>query len=308
MRVVFMGNPEFAIPTLKSLQKSRHEILAVVSNKPKRMGRGKAFKSTPVGKYAKENNIKLLEPAKLKEKVFINELKKMKADIFIVVAYRILPKEIIKIPIHGAVNLHVSLLPKYRGAAPIQWALMNGDKETGVTIFQISRKVDTGDILAQEKFPIFDDDNMLTLGTRLCNFGADIIIETIGKIEDGSIKGVKQNQETVSFAPKITKEMRYIDWSWPCHKIHNWVRGLSPQPSMYTTFNGKIIKVFKTFVENGPQCSPGVVFQINNDSILVGTGNGLLGLLEIQLEGKKKLLIRDFLKGNLVEKNSIFGK
>ena len=205
MRVVFMGNPEFAIPTLKLLQKSRHEILAVVSNKPKRMGRGKIFKSTPVGKYAKENNIKLLEPTKLNEKVFINELKKMKADIFMVVAYRILPKEIIKIPIHGAVNLHVSLLPKYRGAAPIQWALMNGDKETGVTIFQISEKVDTGDILAQEKFPIFDDDNMLTLGTRLCNLGADIIIDTIDKIEDGSIKSVKQNQEIAHLCTKNYK-------------------------------------------------------------------------------------------------------
>ena len=303
-----MGNPEFAIPTLKLLQKSKHEILAVVSNKPKQMGRGRTFRSTPVGKYAKENNIKLLEPTKLNEKVFINELKKLNADIFIVVAYRILPKEIIKIPIHGAVNLHVSLLPKYRGAAPIQWALMNGDKETGVTIFQISEKVDTGDILVQKQFPIFEDDNMLSLGLRLCNLGADIIIDTISKIEDGSIKKVKQNQKTVTFAPKITKEMRYINWSWPSKKIQNWVRGLSPHPSMYTTFNGKILKVFKTFVENGPKCKPGVVFQINKDSILVGTGNGLLGLLEIQLEGKKKLFIEDFLKGNPIGNNSVFGK
>ena len=308
MRVVFMGNPEFAIPTLKSLQKSRHEILAVVSNKPKRMGRGKIFRSTPVGEYARDNNIKLLEPTKLNEKVFINELKKLRADIFVVVAYRILPKDIIKIPIHGAVNLHVSLLPKYRGAAPIQWALMNGDKETGVTIFQISEKVDTGDILAQEKFPIFDDDNMLTLGTRLCNLGADIIVHTIGKIEDRSVNRFKQNQGTVSFAPKITKEMRYIDWSWPSNKIHNWVRGLSPNPSMYTTFNGKMLKIFKTFVENGTKFKPGLVYQINNDSILVGTGDGLLGLLEIQLEGKKKLIIRDFLKGNPIRKNSVLGK
>ena len=174
--------------------------------------------------------------------------------------------------------------------------------------FKLVKRLDTGDILAQEKFPIFDDDNMLTLGTRLCNLGANIIIDTIDKIEDGSIKRIKQNQETVTFAPKITKEMRYIDWSWPSNKIHNWVRGLSPYPSMYTTFNGKILKVFKTFVENGPQCKPGVVFQINNDSILVGTGNGLLGLLEIQLEGKKKLFIRDFLKGNPIDKNSVFGK
>ena len=307
MRVVFMGNPEFAIPTLKLLQKSRHKLLAVVSNKPKRMGRGKTFKSTPVGIYAKENKIKLLEPTKLNEKVFIDELKKMKADIFLVVAYRILPNEIIKIPTHGAVNLHVSLLPRYRGAAPIQWALMNGDKETGVTIFQISEKVDTGDILAQEKFPIFDDDTMLSLGTRLCNFGADIILDTIDKIENGSIRSVKQNRGIATFAPKITKEMRFIDWSWPCTKIHNWVRGLSPYPCMYTTFNGKVLKIFKTFIEKGSEYRPGAVFKIDNDSILVGTGEGLLGLLEIQLEGKKKLLIGDFLKGNSIVKDSVFG-
>ena len=308
MRVVFMGNPDFAIPTLKLLQRSRHEILAVVSNKPKRMGRGKTLKYTPVGKYAKENNIRLLEPSKLNEKVFINELKKMKADIFIVVAYRILPNEIIKIPIHGAVNLHVSLLPKYRGAAPIQWALMNGDKETGVTIFQISEKVDTGDILAQETFPILADDNMLTLGKRLCSLGANMLVNTIDNIENGSIKKVKQTKKIATFAPKITKEMLHIDWSWPRIKIHNWVRGLSPYPSMYTTYNGKILKVFKTFVQNGPECKPGVVFKINKDSILVGTGDGLLGLLEIQLESKKKLFISDFLKGNPIEKNSVFGK
>ena len=308
MRVVFMGNPEFAIPTLKLLQKSKHKILAVVSNAPKQMGRGREYKSTPVGKYAKENKIKLLEPIELKDNKFIKELKKMEADIFMVVAYRILPKEIIKIPIHGAINLHVSLLPKYRGAAPIQWALMNGDKETGVTIFQISGRVDTGDILAQEKYPIYDNDNMLTLGNRLCNLGANLILDTIDKIENGSIKSVKQNREIATFAPKITKEMRSINWSWPSFKIHNWVRGLSPYPSMYTIYNGKILKVFKTCTENGPKCKPGVVFQINNDSILIGTGDGLLGLLEIQLEGKKKLFIKDFLKGSPIRMNSVFGK
>ena len=308
MRVVFMGNPEFAVPTLKLLQKSKHKILAVVSNAPKQMGRGREYQSTPVGKYAKENNMKLLEPTNLNDQKFIKELKKMKADIFIVVAYRILPKEIIKIPIHGAVNLHVSLLPKYRGPAPIQWALMNGDKETGVTIFQISDRVDTGDILVQEKHPIYDKDNMLTLGTRLCNLGANIITNTIDKIENGSIKSVKQNRKVATFAPKITKEMRSINWNWPSIKIHNWVRGLSPFPSMFTIFNGKILKVFKTFAENGPKCKPGVVFQINKDSILIGTGDGLLGLLEVQLEGRKKLFIKDFLRGSLIRKNSVFGK
>ena len=293
MRVVFMGNPEFAIPTLKLLQKSRHDLLAVVSNKPKPMGRGRILKSTPVGQFAKENNIKLLEPDNLNAIDFQNQLKNLKVDIFLVVAYRILPEEVIAIPKHGAINLHASLLPKYRGAAPIQWALMNGDTETGVTIFQINRKVDTGDILVQKKFPIYKDDNMLTLGTRLCSSGAEIMVDTIGKIEEGSIEILKQTQESVSFAPKITKKMRCVNWDWPAIKINNWVRGLSPYPSMYTFLNGKNMKVFKTFIEKSSISKPGEIIKINHDSILIGTGNNLLGLLEIQLEGKKNYLLKN---------------
>ena len=308
MRVVFMGNPEFAIPTLKLLQKSRHDLLAVVSNKPKPMGRGRILKSTPIGQFAKENKIKLLEPDNLNSTDFKNQLKNLEADIFLVVAYRILPEEIIGIPRHGAINLHVSLLPKYRGAAPIQWALMNGDTETGVTVFQINKKVDTGDILVQKRFPIYKDDNMWTLGTRLCKSGAEIIIDSIGKIEEGSIEILTQNQKAASYAPKITKKMRCINWSWSAIKIHNWVRGLSPYPSMYTVLNGKNMKIFKTFVEKSSICKPGEIVNVNDDSILIGTGQDLLGLLEIQLEGKKKLPIKEYLKGSTIDKKWIFGK
>ena len=308
MRVVFMGNPEFAIPTLKLLQKSRHKLLAVVSNKPKPIGRGQSLKYTPVGKYAKENKIKLLEPDTLRGEKFKNQLINLRADIFLVVAYKILPKQIISIPIHGAVNLHLSLLPKYRGAAPIQWALMNGDEETGVTVFQISEKVDTGDILAQHEFPIYDHDNMLTLGTRLCKVGAELIINTIDRIEDGTIRSIKQDQRSASQAPKITKKLRIINWEWPAYKIHNWVRGLSPYPSMYTTLDGKIIKVFKTFYKKGPTYAPGKIFKVDDDSIIVGTGDGLLGLLELQLEGKKKVTTEEFLRGRAIEKNLVLGK
>ena len=308
MRVVFMGNPEFAIPTLKLLQKSRHDLLAVVSNKPKPMGRGRVLSSTPVGQFAKENKIKLLEPDNLNAIDFQSQLKNLEVDIFLIVAYRILPEKIIEIPKYGAINLHVSLLPKYRGAAPIQWALMNGDTETGVTIFQIDNKVDTGDILAQEKFPIHKDDNMWTLGTRLCNSGAEIMIDVIEKIEEGSIEILKQNQASVSFAPKITKKMRCINWSWSATKIHNWVRGLSPYPSMYTILNGRNVKIFKTFIEKSSIRKPGAIININHNSILIGTGKNLLGLLEIQLEGKKKLSIEKYLKGRPIDKKWIFGK
>ena len=307
MRVVFMGNPEFAIPTLKLLQKSKHDLLAVVSNKPKPMGRGRILKSTPVGQFAKENKIKLLEPDNLNATDFKNQLENLEADIFLVVAYRILPEEIIGMPRHGAINLHVSLLPKYRGAAPIQWALMNGDTETGVTVFQINKKVDTGDILVQEKFPIHKDDNMWTLGSRLCKLGAEIIIDAVGKIEDGSIEILKQNIEAVTLAPKITKKMRRINWGWSAMKIHNWVRGLSPYPSMFTTLNGKKMKVFKTFVKKSSIRKPGAIINVNHDSLLIGTGNNLLGLLEIQIEGKNKLSIEEYLKGSPIDEKWIFG-
>ena len=308
MRIVFMGNPEFAIPTLESIQKSRHELLAIVSNGPKPMGRGRLLKSTPVGQYAKDNRIKLIESNDLNSTEFRQKLINLNPDIFVVVAYKILPKKIIQIPSHGSINLHASLLPKYRGAAPIQWALMNGDSSTGVTVFQINRKVDTGDILFQKKVDILKNDNMFTLGTRLCEYGARFIIDTIDKIEDGSIQSFKQNQRSVTFAPKITKEMLLINWKWPSSKIHNWVRGLSPYPGMYTLLNGKSLRVYKTFVQKSIICKPGEIIDVKQDTILVGTGKNLLGLLEVQAEGKRRMLAEAFVKGANIQENWVLGK
>tara|TARA_B100000131_G_scaffold176621_1_gene170524 strand:+ start:643 stop:1569 length:927 start_codon:yes stop_codon:yes gene_type:complete len=307
MRTVFMGNPEFAIPTIESIQKSRHELLAIVSNPPKPIGRGRLLKSTPVGQYAKDNKITLIEPDDLNGTEFKQQLINLDADLFVVVAYRILPKGILEIPTHGSINLHASLLPKYRGAAPIQWALMNGDISTGVTIFQIDKKMDTGDILFQKQIEILKDDNMLTLGNRLCKYGAGFIVDIINKIEKGSVQRIKQNQESVSFAPKINKKMLIINWNWDSKKIHNWVRGLSPYPGMYTLLNGKSMRIFKTFVKNSSICKPGEIVEVNQDCILVGTGKNLIGLLEIQLEGKKRLKVEEFIKGANIRVNQVLG-
>ena len=306
MRTVFMGNPSFAIPTLKAIQNSEHSLTAIVSNPPKPMGRGRQLRSTPVGEFAKENNIKLIEPSSLQSSSFKKKLFDLRPDIFVIVAYRILPKEIINIPKNGSINLHASLLPKYRGAAPIQWALMNGEKVSGVTIFQISKKVDTGKILLQKEMEIYDYDNMYTLGTRLCSLGAGLIINVLDEIDKNSIKMIEQNHSLVSFAPKINKEMRLINWHWASIKIHNWVRGLSPMPGMYTYLGQKLLRIYKTSFKNNTICKPGKVLE-SEKQFLVGTGSGVLEILELQLEGRKKLLAKDFIRGINITPGQILG-
>ena len=307
MRVVFMGNPDFAIPTLKKINNSNHELVAVVSNPPKKMGRGKIASYTPVGQFSKDNDILLLEPESLNSDKLSNALLVLKPDIFVVVAYRILPEKLIQIPYHGAINLHASLLPKYRGAGPIQWALMNGDKETGVTIFQIKPRVDSGDILYQAKVKILKEDNMLSLGNRLCNRGAKMIIKILDDIgRDILLNPIKQDSSLVTFAPKITKEMTFIKWEWSSYKIHNWIRGLSPYPGMSTFYKGKRLRVFKTAIVRSDLRKPGSIIS-NNNNLIVSTGDGALSILELQLEGKKKMKIDDFLRGIDIEIGAFFG-
>lgn len=297
MRIIFMGNPEFAIPTLKSLKNSNYNVVGVVSNPPKPMGRGRKLSSTAVGNFAKEHGLNLVEPKSLKSIDFNESLLELKPDIFVVVAYKILPKSLIKIPKFGAINLHASLLPKYRGAGPIQWSLMNGDKNTGITVFQIQPKVDTGNILLQRKMKILDEDNMYSLGMRLCESGSDLVLKALDGIRDGKIKGKPQNPSFASPAPKITKDLTKINWSWPAFKIHNWIRGLSPFPGMYSSINNKKFRIFKTCVEKNPENIPGKVIQANHSMLKVSTGDGALSLIDVQIEGKRKMSVADFLRG-----------
>ena len=307
MRIVFMGNPNFSLPALEKVIESNHELISVVSNPPKRMGRGKNKKYTAVGEYAKRKKIPLLNPEALNSKSFSEKLKSLQPDLFVVVAYKILPQSLIEIPKYGSVNLHASILPKYRGAGPIQWALMNGDSSTGVTIFQIKPDVDTGDVLSQKIIEIKDEDNMLSLGTRLCTEGAKLLITVIDKIENDDIIRMPQNKLGVTLAPKITKEMTIINWSWSAKKIHNWVRGLSPFPGMITKHNNKILRFFKTELFPGKESEIGEVVRSNKNQLVVSTGKGLLSIIEIQLEGKKKLLISEFLNGNTIMLGSRLG-
>ena len=269
MRVIFMGNPEFALPTLKALlSSSRHDVVAVVSNPPKPIGRGRKLRSTAVGQFAKENNLNLIETESLKYAELHDQLSALKPDVFVVVAYRILPKSLIDLPKYGAVNLHASLLPKYRGAGPIQWSLMNGDKTTGVTVFQINPWVDRGEILLQKEMDIFPDDDMLSLGMRLCNAGANLIVDALDRLENGTIHSWPQKNDLAIPAPKITMEMTVINWTWPAEKIHNWIRGLSPRPGMSTTLNGKNFRIYKTKVLDMENGRSGEIKKIKNDETM----------------------------------------
>ena len=308
MRVIFMGNPEFALPTLKALLSSRHDVVAVVSNPPKPIGRGRKLRSTAVGQFAKENNLNLIETESLKYAELHDQLSALKPDVFVVVAYRILPKSLIDLPKYGAVNLHASLLPKYRGAGPIQWSLMNGDKTTGVTVFQINPWVDRGEILLQKEMDIFPDDDMLSLGMRLCNAGANLIVDALDRLENGTIHSWPQKNDLAISAPKITMEMTVINWTWPAEKIHNWIRGLSPRPGMSTTLNGKNFRIYKTKVLDMENGRSGEIKKIKYDEMVVSTGKGALSLMEVQAEGKRKMPIGDFLHGAVIQVGDRLGE
>ena len=283
-----MGNHNFAISSLESILQSRHHISAVISNPPKPMGRKKILKHTEVGSYAKKNNIELIELGSFDDDDIYKKIVSLDIDIFVVVAFRILPEKYISIPRFGSINLHASLLPQYRGAAPIQWALMNGDKVTGVSVFQIEKKVDTGKIIYQKKVDINESDNFESLSNKLSNLGAGVILKALNSIEDGVCNLLEQDNTLSTRAPKISKEMLRIKWDWPAVKINNWIRGLSPRPGMTTIFRKKKIKIIKSDVTDElAKGVPGKVSNVNKSLLEIYTGSGLLSIKELQQEGKK---------------------
>ncbi|MBH09381.1 MAG: methionyl-tRNA formyltransferase [Candidatus Marinimicrobia bacterium] len=308
MRIVFMGNPVFAIESLEAIYKSNYDLIAVASNPPKSMGRHKQLLHTEVGNYAIKNNLNHIAIDDVKSDEFRERLEKLNPDIFVVVAYKILPDWVIRIPSYGAINLHPSLLPEFRGAAPIQWALMNGKKITGVSIFQIAEKVDSGDILNQKEIPIFPNDNYLSLSKRLSKIGANMIIKTLNDLDSGKTLIKPQDLSNVSFAPKISKKLTFIDWSWTSEKIHNWVRGLAPKPGMRTIIQNKQIRIFSTSIhKKSYKSKPGTIIFLTENKLQVSTGKGSLSIIDIQLEGKKRMTIEKFLRGFNVELGDSLG-
>ncbi len=296
MRVIFFGTPEFAVPSLEKLYKSEHEIVSVVTAPDKARGRGRKISFSPVKDFAVKNNIPVLQTENLEDKNFIKKLCDLNADIYIIVAFRILPKEVYTIPVIGAFNLHGSLLPKYRGAAPIQWALIKGEKETGLTTFFLQEKVDTGNIILQQKVTINEGDNLGTLHDKMSILGADLVLRTVITIDEGKVIPKPQDESVVTPAPKITKDVCKIDWHNSAEEINNLIRGLSPYPCAYFVHNNKKYKVYKSKVINEPVLSTGELYQSKNKAF-IGCSEGTLELSEVQLEGRKRMTVEEFLRG-----------
>ncbi len=303
MRIIFFGTPEFAIPSLEILLNNGYEISAVVTVPDKEKGRGLKPEPPPIKKFALSKGLKLFQPEKLKEENFLHQLKQLNLELGIVVAYRILPREVYTLPKLGTFNLHASLLPKYRGAAPIQWALINGEKITGVTTFFLQDKVDTGNIILQREVPIDEEDNFQSLHDKLAQVGAELVLETVKLIEKGNFELKPQDDEQATLAPKITKEICRINWNQPAIKIHNLIRALSPIPTAFTKLGDRLIKIFKSKVfDEDADKEPGVI-EIRDELILVNTSDQKISILELQPESRKRMSSKEFLLGykNLVK-------
>jgi len=310
LKIVFMGTPDFAVGALEALVDAGHEVAAVVTQPDKPKGRGKEMQKTPVKECALKYNIPVFQPVKIKTPEAVEVLKGYGADLFVVAAFgQILSKEILEMPKFGCVNIHASLLPKYRGAAPIQWAILDGEKETGVTIMQMNEGLDTGDMLTKVIVPIEDTDTGESLFDKLAAAGAKLLIETIPQIEAGTLKPESQDDTLSTYAKMIKKEMGLIDWKKEAIVLERLVRGMNSWPSAYTHFNGKTLKVWEAAVEPGENKEmPGTVVEVTKDSIKVQTGQDLLVLKQIQLEGKKRMDTAAFLLGYKVEAGMVLGE
>ncbi len=308
MKIVFMGTPEFAVPSLKTLQHSQHEVVAVVTVPDKPAGRGQQLRPSAVKQAALEFGLPVLQPEKLKDPDFCAELAAFNADLFVVVAFRILPEIVFDMPPKGTFNLHASLLPKYRGAAPINWALINGEQESGVTTFFIDKKIDTGEILLQRAVPLTQDTTAGELHDQLSTIGADVVLETVNGIADGTLLPQQQVGD-VTLAPKLTKELGELNWQKSAIELHNLVRGLSPFPGSYSTLRGKLMKILRTKVSGAEAqpAAPGTIVAVGkNGPIDVQTGDGILSILALKPEGKKIMSAGEFLRGARLQVGETF--
>tara|TARA_B100001250_G_scaffold7542_1_gene6360 strand:+ start:747 stop:1673 length:927 start_codon:yes stop_codon:yes gene_type:complete len=298
MKLVFFGTPNFAVPTLEKLNESKHSVLAVITSPDNKSGRGLKLTSPPIKKYAIKNNLVLKQPYSLKDESLNDFLTDLNADLFVVVAFKILPENIINIPKYGSINLHASLLPKYRGAAPVHHAILNGDKTLGLTTFFLNKKIDTGDILLQNKLTITNNTTTGEALQDLSNMGSALILNTITKIKNKSILIRKQNHLNASFAPKITTKDSKINWHSNADKIHNQIRAFSPIPGAYTYINKKRIKLFESriILNNEYKLDPGYIC-LKNNIFLIGTSTNSISISKIHIEGKKILTTLQFISG-----------
>lgn len=301
MRIVFMGTPEFAVPSLNILVENGYQVVGVITAPDKPAGRGQQLQESAVKKFAKEKGLHILQPEKLKNADFLDELKNLRADLHIVVAFRMLPEVVWQMPNKGTFNLHSSLLPQYRGAAPINWAIINGEKEIGVSTFFLQHEIDTGNILFQEKTTIHDDETAGELHDRLMIIGAELVLKTVKSIEKSNYTEQAQDTidpKTIKHAPKIFKDDCIIDWENTTEKVHNFIRGLSPYPTAFCLFREQTLKIYRTKIEKSkPKEKAGTFVSDGKTYLKVACQDGYIHLLELQLQGKKRLKTEEFLRG-----------
>lgn len=300
MNVIFMGTPEFAVPTLKKLRENGYDVKLVVTQPDKPSGRGKKLKKSEVKEKAEELGLNIFQPDKIKHQENIEVLKSCEPDFIVVVAYgQLLNKEILDLPKYGCINVHASLLPKLRGAAPLNWAIINGEKTSGVTTMLMDVGLDTGDMLLKSEIDITDDMNVGELHDALMFQGADLLIETLKGLEKNEINKIKQDDSLSSYAPMLNKENTKINWNDKAEEIHNKIRGLSPWPSAYFMLDGKSVKVYKaSYIIEKSEFEPGFVIKVNDEGIFVSTVDGIVIIKEIQMPGKNKMSVNAYLRGN----------
>ena len=324
MRIVFMGTPDFSVPALKALVEAGHQVIAVVTQPDKPKGRGKEVQMTPVKIQAMEYGIPVYQPARVREASFVEVLQGLEADVYVVIAFgQILPKAVLELPKYGCINIHASLLPKYRGAAPIQWCVIDGERETGITTMMMDVGLDTGDMLEKTVIPIEEKDTGGSLHDKLSLAGGALILSTLKKLEEGTLVRTPQTDEGTCYAKMLTKSLGDIDWNQSAVSIERLIRGLNPWPSAYTLWNGKTIKIWSADVTTGREAAaflsesgvpsetgitPGTVVCSDKHSLVVCTGDGLLSVRELQMEGKKRMDTPAFLRGYPIPEGDVFVK
>jgi len=304
-RLIFMGTPGFALPSLEAVLAAGEEVLAVVTQPDRPRGRGQRVSPSPVKDLALSWNLPVLQPQRLKDPVLVQQLSALRPELIIVVAYgRLLPDEILSLPSVGPLNVHASLLPKYRGAAPINWALIRGDRETGVTIQWMAAELDAGAIFLQERTPILEEDNYGTLYQKLAGRGAALLVQALEKLRRGEAFKQPQPQEGITFAPPISREMRRLDWQLPAREVAGWIRGLDPTPGAYARWKDKVLKLYGARVKKseGNRAAPGTVLGVVDQGLEIACGQGSILVKELQLAGHKRLTAPEFLRGQTLLK------
>lgn len=310
MRVVFMGTPDFAVKSLDAVLKAGHEVKGVITQPDRPKGRGKKMLPPPVKERALQLGLPFYQPQSVKDEAFLALLKRLEAEVIVVAAYgRILPQSVLELPLFGCINVHGSLLPQYRGAAPIQRAILNGDKETGVTIMQMAAGMDTGDILLKKAVPIGENDTTGQLFERLAYLGGELLVDALEALAAGRLQREKQNEAEATYAPMLSKTDEIIDWQKPAYILHNQVRGLNPTPGAYTFFNGERLKIWETQVLDDNQNRPaGNVLKVDGEGLVISCQEGALKLLTVQPAGKKIMSFKDFVNGVTFDMSSRLGQ